>query len=121
MRPPEKLTPTEKEQLSFLKGVHPSLNMAYDLVQAFLKMMHEQQGEKLDAWLDEISHCHIVELIRFGKGIERDKSPVRAALTQPFSNGAVEGYVHRLKLIKRQGYGWASFLLLRKRVLSQAL
>lgn len=118
MRKPEKLTPTEKEQLAFLKGVHPSLKMAYDLVQAFLKMMHEQQGEKLGAWLDEIGHCHIPELIRFKKGIERDKAPVQAALTLQYSNGVVEGHVHRLKLIKRQGYGRASFPLLRKRVLT---
>ncbi len=117
MRAPEKLTPTEKEQLAFLKTVHPSLETAYDLVQAFLKMMHEQQGEQLDGWLEEISQGHISELIRFGKGIERDKAPVQAALSRPESNGVVEGHVHRLKLIKRQGYGRASFALLRKRVL----
>jgi len=118
MRAPEKLTLTEKDQLTFLKGVHPSLETAYDLVQAFLKMMHEQQGEKLDAWLDEIRKSHIAELIRFGKGIERDKAPVQAALTQSYSNGVVEGHVCRLKLIKRQGYGRAAFPLLRKRVLA---
>src|SRR3954469_19091648 len=81
MRTPEKLTPTEKEQRAFLKGVHPSLETAYDLVQAFLKMMHERDGEKLDNWLDQIKCCQIPELIRFGKGIERDKAPVQAALT----------------------------------------
>jgi hypothetical protein len=60
------------------------------------------------------------ELIRFGRGIERDKAPVQAALTRPESNGVVEGHVHRLKLIKRRGYGRASFSLLRQRVLSRA-
>jgi transposase len=34
-----------------------------------------------------------------------------------WSNGPVEGHVHRLKLIKRQMYGRASFNLLRARVL----
>ncbi len=33
MRTPEKLTSTEKDQLAFLKCVHPSLEAAYDLVQ----------------------------------------------------------------------------------------
>jgi len=74
--------------------------------------------EKLDAWLDQIRQCQIPELIRFGKGIERDKSPVQAALQLPYSNGVVEGHVHRLKLLKRQGYGRAAFPLLRKRVLT---
>jgi len=38
---------------------------------------------------------------------------VTAALHLPWSNGPVEGQVYRLKLIKRQMYGRASFDLLR--------
>ena len=101
MRTPEKLKDTEKDQLAFLKRVHPSLEAAYDLVQAFLEMVHDQQGEKLENWLDQVQKSQIPELIRFEKGIERDKAPVQAALTLPYSNGVVEGHVHRLKLIKR--------------------
>lgn len=118
---PEKLTATEQGQLAFLKQVHPALEAAYDLVQAFLDMVRNRTGEKLETWLDQVRALQIPELIRFGKGIERDKAPVQAALTRPESNGVVEGHVHRLKLIKRQGYGRASFPLLRKRVLSQAV
>jgi transposase len=36
---------------------------------------------------------------------------------QHWSNGQVEGQVHRLKLLKRQMYGRSGFLLLRRRVL----
>lgn len=119
LRTPEKLMATEKEQLAFLKCVHPTLETAYELVQPFLNMVHNQQGEQLESWLDQIWKSQIPELIRFGKGIERDKPSVQAALTMPYSNGVVEGHVHRLKLIKRQGYGRASFPLLRRRVLSR--
>jgi transposase len=45
---------------------------------------------------------------------------VLAALQMPWSNGQVEGQVHRLKLVKRQMYGRASFDLLRLRVLNTA-
>jgi len=38
-------------------------------------------------------------------------------LTLAWSSGVVEGNVNRLKMIKRQMYGRASFPLLRKRVL----
>lgn len=120
MRTPEELTTMEQEQLAFLKGVHPTLDTAYDLVQAFLALLHNRTGENLDTWLDQVRASHIPELILFGKGIERDKAPVQAALTRPESNGVVEGHVHRLNLIKRQGYGRASFSLLRKRVLASS-
>ena len=42
---------------------------------------------------------------------------VKAAVSLKWSNGQVEGQVNRLKNIKRQMYGRASFELLRKRVL----
>ena len=46
-------------------------------------------------------------------GFQYRATAVEAALTLPWSNGPVEGHVHRLKLIKRQIYGRASFDLLR--------
>jgi transposase len=42
---------------------------------------------------------------------------LKAALLLPWSNGPVEGIVNKIKLIKRQAYGRASFQLLRQRVL----
>jgi transposase len=49
-----------------------------------------------------------------------DGAAVRAALTEPWSNGQAEGQVNRLKLLKRQSYGRAGFDLLRRRVLLAA-
>jgi len=120
LRPPKTLTATEQEQLTFLRHVHPSLETTYRLVQEFTTMLRTRQGERLETWLEQVRISHIPELLRFAGGIERDKSAVQAALSLPYSNGVVEGHVHRLKLIKRMGYGRASFPLLRQRVLSSA-
>ncbi|WP_397495566.1 hypothetical protein [Rhodococcus sp. KBS0724] len=38
-------------------------------------------------------------------------------MTLPYSSGAVEGHVNRIKMLKRQMYGRAGFDLLRKRIL----
>jgi transposase len=59
-------------------------------------------------------------LANFAKYLCRDEAAVLAALRQPWSNGPVEGNVHRLKLIKRTMYGRASFDLLRIRVVHAA-
>ena len=53
----------------------------------------------------------------FARHLRRDQDAVAAALQLPWSNGMVEGQIHRLKLIKRQMYGRASFDLLRLRVM----
>jgi hypothetical protein len=47
----------------------------------------------------------------------RDFDAVRAALTLPYSNGQTEGQVNKLKSLKRQMYGHATFEVLRRRVL----
>jgi transposase len=50
--------------------------------------------------------------------ISRDYEAVLAAVRTPYSNGMVERHVNRLKFLKRQMYGRASFPLLRTRVLN---
>jgi transposase len=76
-------------------------------------LLHHREGEKLDAWLAKSAASQIRELQSFVQGIERDKAAVVAGLTLSQNNGLVEGKVHKLKLIKRMGYGRAGFPLLR--------
>ena len=57
------------------------------------------------------------ELRSFVTGLRRDQDAVTAGLTLPWSSGAVEGHVNRIKMLKRQMYGRANPDLLRRRVL----
>ena len=50
-------------------------------------------------------------------GARLDRAAVEAALSLCWSNGQTEGQVNRLKMLKRQMYGWAGFDFLRARVL----
>ena len=59
-------------------------------------------------------------LARFARGLQDDLTAIIAGLTLEWSNGVTEGQIHRLKLVKRQGYGRAGFALLRQRVLQAA-
>jgi transposase len=68
----------------------------------------------------EATHSRIGELARFARGLEDDLSAIKAGLTLVWRNGVTEGQSHRLKLLKRQGYGRGGFVLLRPRVLQAA-
>ncbi len=83
-------------------------------------MLRERQGERLDSWLTQVEAQGVSELKRFAQGLKKDYDAVKAGLTLKWSQGQVEGQVHRLKLLKRQAYGRASFETLRKRVLRRA-
>jgi transposase len=114
---PEDLEAEEQELLTQLRRLHPEVDLAYELVQQFARMLRTRTGEKLDAWLSQVAGSHIPELLSFTVGVERDKPAVVAGLTLPQNNGLVEGKVNKLKLIKRMLFGRAEFPLLRQRVL----
>jgi transposase len=93
---------------------------AYALSQAFLAMIRERRGHALEAWMAEAMHSGIDKLARFARGLQDDLPAIKAGLTLAWSNGVTEGQIHRLKLVKRQGYGRAGFALLRQRILHAA-
>ena len=117
LRRPLDLDEEEQETVLQLRQSHQEVELAYDLVQQFAQMLRNRTGENLDAWLSLALASQLPELRSFVAGIERDKEAVKAGLTLPTSNGIVEGKVHKLKLIKRMGYGRAGFPLLGQRVL----
>ncbi|EFH84943.1 transposase [Ktedonobacter racemifer DSM 44963] len=117
LRQPEALSIDEQETLTTLQQFDPEIEQAYRLVQQFAQMLRTRTGERLDAWLESARASQIREIQSFIQGIERDKAAVVAGLTLSQNNGQVEGFVNKLKLIKRQGYGRASFPLLRQRML----
>jgi transposase len=61
------------------------------------------------AWLRWRDAAPASPLENFAKHLCRDEKAVLATLQQPWSNGPVEGQVHRLKPIKRSMYGRANF------------
>jgi transposase len=115
--PPPKLTLAQVRQLGPLRTRDEELGKAYELVQDFRTMVTRRQLAFFPRWIEEVKASRLPELRRFAEGLLRDYDAVRAALSLGYSQGQTEGQVHRLKLIKRQGYGRANFDLLRLRVL----
>jgi len=107
----------QKAYLARLCQGDQEIAKTYELIQSFTTMLRERQEEQLNSWLKLVKEQAMAELQSFAQGLERDSEAVKAGLTLKWSQGPVEGHVHRLKLIKRQAYGRASFAHLRKRVL----
>ena len=59
----------------------------------------------------------IQPLQQFVKTLRRDLAAVEGAVTEPWSNGPVEGHINRLKTLRRQMYGRAGVELLRARLI----
>lgn len=105
-----------KDLLEVAHRGSPLIERLAHLAQRFFYIVREQKAPALLPWIAEAKQT---ALTGFASRLERDIEAATAALTLPWSQGQVEGQVHRLKLIKRQMYGRAGFNLLRLRILHQ--
>lgn len=117
LTPPGKLADDDRAALAQITARCEELATTRDLVREFADMLCHQHGEHLEAWAGRAGTSPVSELRGFSKGLRKDWAAVTAGLTTPYSSGAVEGHVNRIKMIKRQMYGRAKPDLLRKRVL----
>jgi transposase len=99
------LTPVELKNLFHLRQAQPDFEQAYQLAQAFIKLVHNRQPEALLGWIRAALQSTLTPFKSLATGLHRDRAAVLAALALPWSNGQVEGQINRLKTLKRQMYG----------------
>lgn len=83
----------------------------------FIQIVRDGLSEQWSSWVECSCESAVKELRNFAIGLKKDAAAVYEAIGQSWSNGPTEGHVNRLKFLKRQMYGRASFNLLRLRVL----
>lgn len=118
--PPESLNRDRGRILVDFLALHPSLALAYLLLQRFRAMLKEHDSDAFAEWLSDAAATGLAPFERLAKGFEDDRSAILAAIALTWSTGPVEGHITRVKLLKRIGYGRASLPLLRARVLNSA-
>jgi transposase len=116
-RPAEKMTEEQQSLFDRLVCACPDVSDLRKIALAFRAALTADDSGQLRQWIDAAKHCEFGPVVRFAYGLTKDLSAVTAAVDTPWSSGQVEGQINRLKTIKRQMYGRASFDLLRARVL----
>ena len=67
------------------------------LIDRFQTMIRNRTEAEFDLWIIEARASLIAS---FATGITSDKAAVRAAITEPWSNGQTEGQITKLKLVR---------------------
>jgi transposase len=106
--------------LDEVRNLHAEVEHVFHLSERFTQMVRDQLGGAFDDWITDAHASMVREVRQFARNFQKDEVAIRASLEQPWSQGQVEGQVHRLKLVKRSMYGRANFDLLRLRVLHAA-
>jgi transposase len=120
LRHPDRLDSGDQVRLKEVRAACPQLDALAGHITTFADMLTGRHGDRLDAWITAVEADDLPHLHSFTVGLKRDRAAVTNGLTLPYSSGAVEGHVNRIKMLKRQMYGRANLDLLRKRVLLAA-
>jgi len=109
----DSLMKAEVVMVATVEAAVPTLDEARSLLSRFQAMIRERRPD-LDTWIETAAHSLLAS---FANGIQKDRMAVAAALTEPWSNGQIEGQITRLKLVKRQMFGRAKLDLLEARLI----
>jgi len=92
--------------------------VVFTLAQDFGRLLRKHEGQvRLEQWKAAVQASGIAELIAFVDGLADDAEAVANGCSERWSNGMVEGFITKVKWIKRSSYGQAGFPLLQRRVL----
>jgi len=108
------LSKSDAVTVAAIEAGAPMLVEARGLTDRFHAMIRKGAASDLAPWLSDAGTSLIASL---ACGITRDRAAVRAAITEPWSNGRTEGQINRLKLVKRQMYGRGKLDLLEARLI----
>lgn len=94
----------------------------YEAMESFCKIIKGNETTALVRWMKEHWKTKIASLKTFIIGLKKDYQAVRNTIRLNITNGITEGFVNKLKAVKRTMYGRAGInLLKRKLVLEHVL
>lgn len=111
------LSEKQGEIVDHLKVTCPGFATMRHLVLSFRSILCGGKVSSLQRWAEKAATAGIAAMKRFVEKLREDWEAAENAVEQIWSNGPTEGHINRLKTLKRQMYGRASFELLRARVL----
>jgi transposase len=117
VRPAQSRTREQAAYLDQLIQNNEAITVVFHLAQDFGCLLRKREGrERLEQWKAAVRASRIAELIAFVDGLADDAEAVANGCGLSWSNGMVEGFINKVKWIKRSSYGQASFPLLQRRV-----
>jgi transposase len=120
----EKLREEESQQLWSILLQEPELLMAYLLKEAFRDWYKLQSrteaAQQLQCWCEWAETSGLPEMGKAAKTLRNWQEEILNYFTWRYTNAFTEGKNNKIKLIKRQGYGYGNFDNFRLRILTQA-
>lgn len=108
-----------KRQLALVFSRYPIVEKIIELVKQFRQLIKPKKSDELSNWVTQVKTANFYGVARFLNGLSRDIDVVKNAIIYDYNNGLAEGFVNKIKVIKRVMYGRNHFDMLRVKLLSR--
>jgi len=117
----DKLNNEQKQQVNVMLSVSADLSTAHflkELLYRILEIDDKKKAEKeLRDWIEEAEESGIEEFRASVTAYKNWFPQIMNSLSQPITNGFTEGCNNKIKILKRNAYGYRRFDRFRKRIL----
>ncbi len=120
-RPYKKLTDEEKQELYIMLDISADLSTAYFLKEQIYDVLNAKNKEtarkELNIWIRDAKESELPEFKSAITAYTNWKGSIIASCGQTITNGFTEGCNNKIKVLKRNAYGYRNFERFRKRIL----
>ena len=117
----DSLKEDEKQQVNVMLYYSVNISRAYWYKEAFLKILDAEDPDKaksaLIEWIQGAECCGLEPFEKCAKTMQNWYSGIINSLSSPITNGFTEGCNNKIKVLKRNAYGYKNFRRFRNRIL----
>lgn len=115
------LSDEEKQQVNIMLYASPTLSTAHFYKEEFLKILdckdRESAKQQMSDWINAASNCSIPQFRKCAKTMVNWLTGILNSFSSPITNGFTEGCNNKIKVLKRNAYGFRNFKRFRNRIL----
>ncbi len=116
-----KLSPEQLQQVEYLLYLSDDLRSAYYLKEKFYEVIDcpdsQQAKELMYKWILIAQASRLIDYNKCAQTLQHWAKPILNTFDYPFTNGFTEGCNNKIKVLKRNAYGYRNFERFRKRIL----
>ena len=115
------LTPEQKQQVDLMLYTSSRLLTAYSLKEQFFNVLDSKNSDSariaLSRWIMAVQNSGLAKFIDCGNTMVRWSKGILNSFDCPYTNGFTEGANNKIKVLKRNAYGYRNFHRFRNRIL----
>ena len=117
----DKLNEEQRQQVDVMLYYSANISRAYWYKEEFLKILTHKEPESarnaLAEWVKNAEHCGILPFEKCAETIRNWYTGISNSFSTSITNGFTEGCNNKIKVLKRNAYGYKNFNRFRNRIL----